>query len=65
MNEVNRNSVNVTEFCAVYELTSSKVLEVSLSLINILLVTPWIIFIIWYQCYKTFYSWKIRIDVIS
>jgi len=65
MNEVNRNSVNVTEFCAVYELTSSKVLEVSLSLINILLVTPWIIFIIWYQCYKAFYTCKIRIYVIS
>jgi hypothetical protein len=43
--------VNETIFIAVYEWSPSKIIEILLSILSIFLVTPWLMYIIWYERY--------------
>jgi len=44
-------SMNEPVYAEVYEWSASKIAEIVLSIFNIVLVTPWFIYIIWYERY--------------
>jgi hypothetical protein len=44
-------SMNETVFTEAYEWSASKIVEILLSIFNIVLVTPWFIYNIWYKRY--------------
>jgi hypothetical protein len=44
-------NVNETTFTAFYEWSPSKIIEILLSILSIFLVTPWLMYIIWYERY--------------
>ncbi len=46
-----QGSLNETVFTAVYEWSASKTLNIVLSISSIFLITPWLLYIIWYERY--------------
>jgi hypothetical protein len=49
MSKMASTALNVTVFTAVYEWNASKISEILVSLINIIVVTPFAYYIIWYE----------------
>jgi hypothetical protein len=48
---ISQGNLNETMFTAVYEWSPSKIIEILLSILNTFLVTPWLMYIIWYERY--------------
>jgi hypothetical protein len=46
-----QESLNETVFTAVYEWSMPKILNIVLSIFSIFLITPWLLYIIWYERY--------------
>jgi hypothetical protein len=49
-------NLSETAFTAVYEWSSSKIINVLLSIFSILFITPWLFYIIWYEKYGANHS---------